>query len=63
MAGDLGKHYVLISKRSFDLIKFIDYEEVYENSKEDYYKRKSGADKIFTDLLEKDRYKKGSATA
>ena len=59
VAGDLGKQYVLISKRAFDLIKFVDYEEVYENSKEDYYKRKNGANKIFTDLLDKDRYKKG----
>ena len=59
-AGDLGKQYVLISERAFKLIKFIDYQEVYEKSKEDYYKRKSGADKIFTDLLEQDRYKKGT---
>ena len=58
-AGDLGKQYVLISKRAFDKIKFVDYQEVYEQSQEDYYKRKSGADKVFIDLLEKDRYKKG----
>ena len=59
-AGDLGKQYVLISKRAFSLIKFVDYQEVFEKSHEDYYKRKSGADKIFTDLLEQDRYKKGT---
>ena len=58
-AGDLGKQYVLISERAFKLIKFIDYQEVTEKSQEDYYKRKSDADKIFTDLLEADRYKKG----
>ena len=58
-AGDLGKQYVLISERAFKLIKFIDYQEVSEKSQEDYYKRKSDADKIFTDLLEADRYKKG----
>ena len=58
--GDLGKQYVLISKRAFKLIKFIDFQEVFENSKEDYYKRKSGADKTFKDLLEQDRYKKGT---
>lgn len=58
-AGELGKQYVLISEKTFDLIKFIDYQEVLEKSQEDYYKRKSGADKIFTDLLESDRYKKG----
>ncbi len=60
-AGDLGKQYVLISERSFKLLKFIDYEEAHENSKEDYYKRKSGADKKFTELLEADRYKKERA--
>ena len=58
-AGDLGKQYVLISERAFKLIKFIDYQEVTEKSQEDYYKRKLDADKIFTDLLEADRYKKG----
>ena len=59
-AGDLGKQYVLISKRAFDLIKFSDYQEVYEESQDDYYKRKNSADKIFTDLLEEDRYKRGT---
>ena len=58
-AGDLGKQYVLISKKAFKLIKFIDFQEVFENSKEDYYKRKSGADKTVKELLEQDRYKKG----
>ena len=58
-AGGLGKQYVLISERAFKLIKFIDYQEVTEQSHEDYYKRKEDADKIFTDLLEADRYKKG----
>ena len=58
-AGDSGKQYVLISERAFKLIKFIDYQEVTEQSHEDYYKRKEDADKIFTDLLEADRYKKG----
>ena len=46
-------------ERGFKLIKFIDYQEVTEKSQEDYYKRKSDADKIFTGLLEADRYKKG----
>lgn len=59
-AGDLGKQYVLISKRAFQLIKFVDYQEVLEKSQEDYYRRKNIADKIFTDLLEQDRYKKGT---
>lgn len=59
-AGDLGKQYVLISKRAFHLVRFLDYQEAFENSKEDYYRRKSGADKIFADLLNADRYSKGT---
>jgi len=31
---------------------------VFETSKDNYYKRKSGADKVFTDLLNSDRYSK-----
>lgn len=59
-AGELGKQYVLISNRAFNLIRFVDYQETFENSKEDYYKRKSGADHVFIDLLNKDRYSKGT---
>lgn len=59
-AGDLGKQYVLISKRAFHLVRFLDYQEAFENSKEDYYRRKNGADKIFADLLNADRYSKGT---
>ena len=58
-AGDLGKQYVLVSKRAFSILHFLEYEEVFENSKEDYYKRKNGADKEFADLLNEDRYSKG----
>ena len=57
-AGNLGKQYVLVSKRAFDLIHFEGYEEVSENSKDDYYKRKGSADKVFSDLLRNDRYSK-----
>ena len=57
-AGDLGKQYVLISKRAFNLIRFVDYEKAFSESKDDYYKRKRDADKVFTDLLTKDRYSK-----
>ena len=57
-AGDLGKQYVIISKRAFGLLKFVDYEKAFVTSKEDYYKRKNGADKMFADLLIKDRYSK-----
>ena len=59
-AGELGKQYVIISKRAFELLHFLNYEEVFENSRDDYYKRKNGADKIFTDLLNEDRYSKGT---
>lgn len=58
-AGELGKQYVLISERAFRLIHYLDYEEVFEESRQDYYSRKSGADKIFADLLNADRYAKG----
>ena len=57
-AGDLGKQYVLISPRAFELIKFVDYEITQSASKEEYYKRKNEADKVFADLLIKDRYSK-----
>ena len=59
-AGELGKQYVLISERAFNLIHFLGYEEAFEASREDYYKRKSGADKVFADLLDEDRYSKGT---
>lgn len=59
-AGDLGKQYVLISERAFNLLHFLDYEEAFEQSKDDYYKRKSGADKVFADLLKEDRYSNGT---
>ena len=58
-AGELGKQYVLISERAFHLIHFLEYEEVFEKSRDDYYKRKSEADKVFTNLLNSDRYSKG----
>ena len=58
-AGELGKQYVLISEHSFNLIHFLEYEEAFERSRGDYYTRKSGADQIFTDLLNSDRYSKG----
>lgn len=57
-AGDLRKQYVLISKRAHGLIHFVDYQEVFEDSKGDYYRRKDTADKIFIDLLHEDRYSK-----
>ena len=58
--GELGKQYVLISERAFKLIKFLDYVVVYEDSQNDYYKRKNASDKTFANLLKEDRYKKGT---
>ena len=59
-AGELGKQYVLVSQRAFNLVRFLDYQEVFEDSKADYYQRKNKADKVFTDLLNADRYSKGT---
>ena len=59
-AGELGKQYVLISERAFNLIHFLDYKEVFEDSRVDYYLRKSDAEKVFTDLLNADRYSRGT---
>lgn len=59
-AGELGKQYALISEHAFNLIHFLDYEEAFENSRIDYYSRKNGADKVFTELLNTDRYSKGT---
>lgn len=58
-AGDLGKQYVLVSERAHRLIHFLDYREVFESSKEDYYRRKAFADKVFAELRNEDRYSKG----
>lgn len=59
-AGNLGKQYVVVSKRAFSLLHFIGYEKVSEKSRIDYYQRKNNADHIFTDLLEADRYSRGT---
>ena len=58
--GELGKQYVLMSERAFKLIKFLDDVEIYEDSQNDYYRRKNAADKTFANLLKEDRYKKGT---
>lgn len=60
LAGELGKQYVLISKRAFSLVKFLDFEEVSEKSRENYYRRKNAADHVYRDLLDEDRYSKGT---
>lgn len=59
-AGELGKQYVLISQKAFNSVRFISYEEVTQVSKENYYKRKDKADKVFAELLNKDRYSRGT---
>ncbi len=59
-AGELGKQYVVVSKRAFSLLRFQGYEEAQEKSRNDYYARKNKADHIFADLLNDDRYKKGT---
>ena len=59
-AGELGKQYVLISEKAIKSLKFVDYTSVSQTYKEDYYKRKDNADKLFSGILEKDRYSKGT---
>ena len=59
-AGNLGKQYVLISKHAFDLLHFEESLETNKESKTSYYDRKSKADKAYNDLINEDRYKKGT---
>ena len=55
-SGELGKQYVIISKRAFKHIKFIKYYPSEIKSRKDYYLRKEKADKTYSSLLERDRY-------
>ena len=57
-SGKLGKQYVIISPRAFNLIKFDSFEKISIKSYEDYYLRKNEADKTFSKLLQIDRYSK-----
>ena len=57
-AGELGKQYVLISKRAFKNLSFARYYEVTSEYRDDYYSRKNKADKSFADLLISDKYSK-----
>lgn len=59
LSGDLGEQYVLISKRAFSNLHFLDFEETYEISRERYYLRKAKADGVYADLVKSDRYVKG----
>ena len=60
LAGELGKQYVVVSKKAFSLLKFLDFEEAIEKSQQNYYKRKNAADYIYENLLNEDRYAKGT---
>ena len=55
-AGNLGKQFVLISKKAFDAIKYVESYPVNPQYRDDYYRRKDGAVKSFESLLLKDRY-------
>ena len=57
--GNLGKQYVLISERAFNSLVFSSCLPVESGYKVKYFKRKSGADKTFAELLIQDRYSKG----
>ena len=59
LSGDLGEQYVLVSQRAFSNLHFLDFEETYEVSREQYYLRKAKADGIYADLIKSDRYVKG----
>ena len=59
LSGDLGTQYVLISKRAFSNLHFLDFEETHEISREQYYLRKVKADGIYAELVKNDRYIKG----
>ena len=60
LSGDLGKQYVLVSQRAFSNLCFLDFEETYETSREQYYLRKAKADGIYVELIKNDRYVKGT---
>lgn len=53
-AGNLGKQYVLISKRAFKLLKFVDFIETNEIARESFYKRVIDADKEYDKYIDID---------
>jgi len=55
-AGNLGKQYVLLSQRAFDLLRFDSYIDVDETYKKEYYSRKEEANKLYRNLIINDRY-------
>lgn len=57
-AGNLGKQYVLMSERAFELLHYISYEECGLEYKTRYYDRKTNADNRYQQLLINDRYSK-----
>lgn len=59
-AGDLGKQYVLLSKRAFDLIKFIEAIESDEAYQVSYQNRVNSANDLYEVLLAQDQYSGGT---
>ncbi len=57
--GDLGVQYVLISKKAFERICFIDCENVDDNYINLYNKRINDASNRFDKILKEERYTKG----
>jgi len=55
-AGNLGKQYVLLSKRAFDLLRFDSYLDVNEIHRREYYSKKEEASKLYRNLIINDRY-------
>lgn len=60
LLGDIGKQYVLLSKKSFDLIKFIGFDEAGVEYYDAYYSRINRANNRFKELLQKEQYRKGT---
>ena len=59
-AGNLGKQYVIVSERAFNLLHFSEASEAGEAERAAYFSRKQTADKEFFSLIQEDRYKSGT---
>lgn len=58
LAGELGKQYVLKSKKAFEKIKFESFYPIKGKERDDYYKRVNNAKNYYKELLNQDRYSK-----
>lgn len=58
MLGNLGKQYVLVSKKAFSKLKFVDAYDSRLDYRQ-YHERKENADISYKELLERDRYRNG----